>query len=66
MEDIIKLFEKSIGQWVAVYVMGAFPNVVGGKLVQVFPQCVAVDQEHVIAYVPLERILYITLPKNAE
>ncbi len=63
MEEITKLLEKHIGKWTAVYVTGSFPNVVGGKVTQVFPHCIELDQENVVAYVPLDRILYVTFPK---
>ncbi len=65
MEEITDLLGKHIGQWVAVYVAGAFPNVVGGKVSRVFPHCLELDQEQVLAYVPFERIIYVTLPKVA-
>jgi hypothetical protein len=64
MEEIINLLAQHVGQWVAVYVAGAFPNVVGGKVTGVYNHCMALDQEHVIAYVPFDRVLYITVPKQ--
>ena len=63
MEEITDLLAKHVGQWAAIYVAGAFPNVVGGKVSRVFAHCLELDQEHVLAYVPFERIIYVTLPK---
>ncbi len=66
MDELVRMLEKNIGQWVAIYVAGSFPNVVGGRVTNVTSQCVALDQETVIAFVPFERILYLTCPKQPE
>ncbi len=63
MEDVVEQLKDHIDKWTAVYVTGAFPNVVGGKVTRVFQHCIELDQENVVAYVPLDRILYVTFPK---
>ena len=64
MEHLAQLLEKHIGQWIAIYVMGSFANMVGGKLTQVSSNCVVLDQDNDFAYVPLDRIVYLTFPKQ--
>ncbi len=64
MEHLAQLLEKHIGQWIAIYVVGSFANMVGGKLTQVSPHHVVLDQDNDFAYVPMDRIVYLTFPKE--
>ncbi len=64
MDQITELLRNHIGVWVNVYVMGSFGNAVGGKVKQVCEQYVELDQEeNLLAYVPLDRIVYLTVQK---
>ncbi len=47
--------------------MGSFANAVGGKVTRVFEQYVELEQEEgFFAYIPLDRIVYITIQKQAK
>ena len=65
MGDIAELLKKHLGQWGNVYVKGSFANAVGGKVTHVAEQYVELEQEEgLIAYILLDRIIYLTFPKQ--
>ncbi len=67
MDQIIELLKSHTGLWGNIYVMGSFANAVGGKVTQVFEQYVELEQEEgFFAYIPLDRIVYITIQKQAK
>ncbi len=67
MDQLFELLEKHIGQWGTLYVAGSFANAVGGKVTRVYTQYIELEQEEgLLAYVPLDRIIYVTFPKQAE
>ena len=65
MEQLAELLQKHIGQWISIYVIGPSANAVGGKVARVVSQYVELEQEgNLLAYVPLEKIVYMTLQKQ--
>ncbi len=65
MGQIAELLKKHTGQWGNIYVKGSFANAVGGKVTHVFDEYVELEQEEgLMAYVLLDRIIYITFPKQ--
>ncbi len=65
MEQLAELLGKHVGQWISIYVIGPSANAVGGKVTKVVPQYVELEQEgNLSAYVPLDKIVYITAQKQ--
>ena len=65
MAQVAELLKKHIGRWGNIYVKGSFANAVGGKVTKVFDEYVELEQEEgLMAYVLLDRIIYITFPKQ--
>jgi hypothetical protein len=65
MAQVAELLKKHIGQWGNIYVKGSFANAVGGKVTKVLEEYVELEQEEgLMAYVLLDRIIYITFPKQ--
>ncbi len=63
MDQFDELLKRHMGMWVNIYVTG-FTNALGGKVASVSSHYVELDQEeNVLAYIPLDRIGYMTTQK---
>ena len=65
MDQIAELLEGYIGERINIYVMGSYSSAVGGRISRVSEQYVELDQEEsLLAYIPIERIVFFTIQKH--